>query len=441
MYLATVVKRLPISQVTDLIASTDFCANLGTIFVEVHKLIDAEPDLASLSLSELRSKLDDEGLPIDALIDELSDLSQANQSILDTLILHIKSRLHEPDALHVLADCIESQGKQVSISIHQLLDKSVQNALVTAEVGGGFGKKIVNHPWASVGVYLGATAIAGGITAGVAKRVQTARYNEAMSQAKSDTSEFIAKQEEAAESALRYTSRRELIKAEDRPAETIKEISFDADKFKHDTFKVTLAKDVDQYTETEIRELFSPWTTIAKERFNEALELQVPKVQERIKLQLRKDIARANLQKDIDYDLRSGLPPAAFDKTYSTKKLFLEEFERTDNPDIFDAGLDDYFLAPYKKAFKATLKGESQALFNGEIGRLDQDIQRRIAAAVKVEKDRVKETVYKTQNQLEKIAANDADREAERLGAALGDTLNAVKDTAKGAEDTFEDIL
>jgi hypothetical protein len=136
-------------KVSDLIASAEFCSNLGTIYIEAHKLIDADPALAALSLSELRNKLDDEGFPVDLLIEQFRDLSQFNENVLDTFILQVKSRSYEPEGPQVLADCIENQGQQLSSSIHQLLDQSVQNVISITEVGGGFGKEIENHPFAS----------------------------------------------------------------------------------------------------------------------------------------------------------------------------------------------------------------------------------------------------------------------------------------------------
>jgi hypothetical protein len=430
--------------VSELIASAEFCSNLGTIFIEAHELIDADPALAALSLSELRSKLDDKGFPVDLLIEQFNDLSQSNENVLDTFILQVKSRSYEPEGPQVLADCIENQGQQLSSSIHQLLDQSVQNMISIAEVGGGFGKKIESHPLASAvnhpvaSVFIGATA-AFGIGGSYKYWRRSVDYKEATINEQNKITEFFKRQSEEAADYLGSVGRAEVGRVEERPVNALKNIWEKGSdlRYEGDQIELTLRKDIKNYTDDEFRDLFEPFAKKSKDRFFATIEdvPMRPELKKLVKIQMADEIkSKAGT---LDADLMADQSKAI--------TLRIKEF---DNDTVFkglsDKDVDDFFLKPYKDAFlksELSLTGRDGYLLkiDGQMAILDKDIKARLEKALRTLETELGEDWRKEFDRLDKeerkakrAATDKAEEKANVFIESAGrDAETMVKDEAE----------
>ena len=439
---------------SELIASAEFCSNLGTIFIEAHKLIDADPALAALSLSELRSKLDDKGFPVDLLIEQFNDLSQSNENVLDTFILQVKSRSYEPEGPQVLADCIVNQGQQLSNSIHQLLDQSVQNAISITEVGGGFGKNIESHPLASAvnhpvaSVAIGATAVLGfgGLYKAWRRSVD---YKEATTNAEKQITEAFKRQSEKAADYLGSVGRTEVGRVEERPVNALKNIWEKGSdlRYEGDQIELTLRKDVKEYTDDEFRDLFEPFAKKSKDRFFATIEEvpMRPELKKLVRIQMADDIrSEAGVQGDkLLADLNKPIT------------LRIKEFDNdTAFKGLSDKDVDDFFLKPYKDVFfksELSLKGEDGYLLkiDGQMAILDKDIKVRLEKALRTLQAKLGDDWRKEFDRLDKAeqvvtekAEEKAEEEADVLIESAGrDAKTMVKEDAELLSAEFDNTV
>jgi hypothetical protein len=415
---------------------------LGTIYIEAHKLIDMDPSLAALSLSDLRCKLDDEGFPIDLLIDELSDLSKSNENILDTLLHQVKFRLHEPEGLQVLASCIENQGQQVSNSIYQLLDVSVKHSISINEVGGGIGKRIENHPWKFAGGLTACGLVGFGIYKVYSRRKEEQAFAEAQRAVDRDVQRAVDRDLELADNAFRSTARIEMMKAEARPAVAYKDLLKSSEEYKDYSSTLALRKEVSEYTESEIEKIIEPFAKVADSIFHKALSGR-RSIEVAVKKRLLGEFANDNawMQADEIYK-KQGISELERDRLHI--ELTKSEITRLsdNNYEEFRNELRNFFSDPFKDAFRAYDKGESpMPAIEHEFTDLDDDIVSRIQMAEFDLGNKVKDDLSNKVKSLERDLEQEVDACAERIKATVVVDEYVIDDSGEDIVNATEGIF
>jgi len=401
------------------IISAEFGVNLGQVVVETYKLIDEEPALAALSLSQLRGKLDSEGLPIDIVIEQLNILASSNENFLATFLLQLRSRLDEPNGLQILTDSIDDQGQEISEKIHQILDESVQSSLSIDKVGGGSGN--MKHPWLAAG--LTAAGVGGAVGVIYRRKVNQLERIESRTVAHAE-----GQSQEAAEDIFRdRTHLRNLYQDGNlNPVRTA------------DRAEIVIAKDLKSYTDKEIEKLFKPFVDGAKERLNDALSGADAEEIKAVKLRM---VDKVVLDDCVDAANRTlASPIVSFkgdtgEEQMESARKFIEEraaglrSKLAEDPDLLDKYLDRRLLNPCRQAFDDAAAKDGRVILTGFRKQLDRDIRSALESAQIIEK--------------RKAAAfeREVDRDFADLGAKIETrTDNLVKDEIGDVADAIDNI-
>jgi hypothetical protein len=404
--------------------STEFADNLGQIVVEAYKLIDEEPALASLSLTELRAKLDSEGLPIDVVIEGLSGLSESNDNFLDTFFIQVRPLLDEPNGLQILTDSIDDQSQDISEQIHQLLDKSVQSSQFVDKVGGGSGN--MKHPWLAVG--LTATGVGG--TVGVMYRRKVSHLERLESRAVEDAE---SNSREVAKNIFRdQTHLRNAYKEGDiNPVKTA------------DEARINIIKDAEKYTDKEIEKLFEPFTVGAKARVEESLRGLTGEEKRAFKIKF--------VDKIVQQDAGDVVRKINDDPFFEFKGETLKEQEKSaikafkdiskkqrseleNDPDLLEKYFERKIYEPYREAFDKVAENKGKVILKGARTELDKDIQEALEQTVM--KERAK-ALNKLANDLEEDFATLEIKVESRVDNLVEDGLGDAEDVIDGLEIDF----
>jgi hypothetical protein len=358
---------------TDSIISNEFGVNLGQVVVETYRLIDEEPALAELSLSELRGRLENEGLPIDVVIEQLSIFSDSNNNFLNTFLLQVKPRLDEPDGLQILTDSIDGQSPEISGKIHQLLDESVQSSLSIDKVAGGSGS--IRHPWMATA----GTVVVGGVATrfGLAYRRKKIELRETESRGV----QAAEKDSQAAAKDIFRDNRHlsDLVRDENvKPVQTA------------DQAEIRLIKDVNRYTEKEIGSLLEPFVLGSEERFNQVVdglgadEIKFVKLKMVDKLILKDSTQKIERVLDIPgIEIKGATAEEKLENLNIAVNKGAEELraEVREKPDLLKKYMDRRFLEPYREAFNGVNNNDGKLILNDTRKQLDDDMAKTLKEA------------------------------------------------------------
>ena len=353
---------------TDSIISNEFGVNLGQVVVETYRLIDEEPALAELSLSELRGRLENEGFPIDVVTEQLSIFSDSNNNFLNTFLLQVKPRLDEPNGLQILTDSIHGQSPEISGKIHQLLDKSVQSSLSIDKVAGGSGS--IRHPLVAA---VGTVAVGYVVT----------KISSALRKTKIELRETESRGVQAAENDSQAAAKdifrdtdhlRDLVKDENvKPVQTA------------DQAEIRLIKDANRYAEKEIGSLLEPFVLGSEERFNQVVDGLGADEIKLVKLKMVDKL----IVEDSSQQLKNVLDIPFFEIKGDTAEEQAENFtiavnqraealraDVRENPELLKKYMDRRFLGPYREAFDRVAENDGKLILNGTRKQLDDDMEK-----------------------------------------------------------------
>jgi hypothetical protein len=345
--------------------STEFAANLGQIVAETYKLIDEEPDLAALSLTELRGKLDSEGLPIDVVIEQLSGLSESNENFLDTFLIQVRPLLDEPNGLQVLTNSIDDQSQEISEKIHQLLDESVQSSLSIDKVGGGSGN--LKHPWLAVG--LTATGVGGTVALMYHRKVS--HLNNLLEHAES-------KGVERAESGSKKVAK-DFYSDQIHLSKELRNPNF-RPRMAADRTEVVIGKEAKKYTYKEMEKLFEPFSKGAKARFDEALKGLEPEEIKLVKIKMVEKLVRNDCKVNAEKLGLIGFKGKTEKEIKMNKRIFVDQEKAKvlegllRDPVRLEKYMNRKLLEPFQEAFVDAVKNEGNVILEGTKKRLNDDI-------------------------------------------------------------------